>query len=420
MGRVESRPSPFELLQGPRGRVLWFCWLGWVFDFHDLILFSFCKRAVAADLALDAASLAWIEGVSLFASAVGAMAFGRVADRIGRRRAMTASILVYCLGALCTGLADGVAMLVLARALAGFGIGGEWGIGHAVVGETFDGRDRDRAHALLQAGGPSGMAIAACTGLFLAPVIGWRVVFVASALPALLVFFARRAMPGTDAPPAGAPGEGRALALLSPEHRRATVVLFAILLMHMTGFWCVYAEMPNALMRDLGATPTHAGAYQIAVNCAHLVADVAFGWLAARHGRGKVFVLLCVVFACAQLGLALCWESLTQDLLVFTLAAAVMGFGVGTWSCFGSLFGDLYPAALRATAASLLYSASRGAQLVAKPGSHALAEWHGTMQPALWIGAACALGSAALYRCLPPARCGATNPSVPASPRVRV
>lgn len=398
---VNSRSSLLDLLRGPSGRVLWFCWMGWVFDFHDLILFSFCKRVVATELRIDDATLAWIEGASLFASAVGAFAFGRVADRIGRRRAMTASILVYSLGALCTGVADGPVALVIARALAGLGIGGEWGIGHAVVGETFAGRDRDRAHALLQAGGPFGMALAACTGLFLAPVVGWRVVFLVSALPALLVFFARRAMPGPDSSPARTDAGGRAIELLASGRRRATSVLFSILLLHMTGFWCVYAEMPSALMRDLGATPEQAGAYQLVVNCAHLCADVAFGWLAARHGRGKVFVVMCVGFAVAQATMAIGWASLTRDLFVFTLAAAVMGFGVGTWSCFGSLFGDLYPAALRATAAAVLYSASRGAQLFAKPGSQALAEWHGTMQPALWVGVACALGSAALFLWLP-------------------
>lgn len=408
---VATRPSVLELLQGPRGRVLWFCWIGWVFDFHDLILFSFCKRAIAAELRIDATSIAWIEGASLFASAVGAFAFGRVADRIGRRRAMTLSILVYSLGALCTGLADGVVALAFARSLAGLGVGGEWGIGHAVVGEAFDGGDRDRAHALLQSGGPFGMAIAACTGLFLAPAIGWRVVFLVSALPALLAFFARRAMPGPDAPPPRAAREGRASAMLSTAHRRATAVLFSILLLHMTGFWCVYAEMPNALMRDLGASSAQAGAYQIAVNCAHLVADVAFGWLAARHGRARTFAWMCVAFAAAQVAMALAWASLTRDLLVFTFAAAAMGFGVGTWSCFGSLFGDLYPASLRATAAAALYSMSRGAQLFAKPGSQALAEWHGTMQPALWIGAACALGSAGLYRLLPLASGSATKSS---------
>lgn len=401
MALVSSESSMLELLRGARGRVLWFCWIGWALDFHDLILFSFCKRSIAAALAVDDAQLAWIEGVSLFCSAVGALAFGRVADRVGRRRAMTASILVFSLGALCTGLADSVGELVLARGLAGLGIGGEWGIGHAVIGETFEGKARVRAHALLQAGAPLGMALAACTGLFLAPEIGWRVVFLLSALPALLAFFARRAMPGADLPPARMGGEGRAIAMLSPAHRRVTIVLFAILTLHMTGFWCVYAEMPNALMRHLKATPQQAGSYQLAVNAAHLFADVSFGWFAARYGMGRAFVGSCVAFAAAQCAMAIAWGPLTQNMLALTLSAVVMGLGVGSWSAFGPLFSRLYPAALCATAAATVYSCSRGAQLFAKPASQALEDWHGSMQPSLWIGVAASLLSCALFALLP-------------------
>lgn len=404
MRAVPSRLGFLDLLQNGRGRVLWFCWLGWVFDFHDLILFSFCKRAIAADLQLDGSLLAWIEGLSLFASAVGGLVFGRIADRIGRRRAMSASILVYSAGALLTGIADGTAALLLARMLAGFGIGGEWGIGHAVIRETFEGKDRDRAHGLLQAGGPVGMALAACTGLFLAPSIGWRTVFLLSALPALLVFFARWAMPDSIAAQRAKPAALPASALFAPAHRRATIVLFSILVLHMTGFWCVYAELPNALMRDLGVSAGDAGRYQLVVNGAHIVADIAFGVIAAGIGRGRAFVAFCTFFAVAQLLFAASWGALTANLAIFTFAAAAMGFGAGTWSCFGALFGAHYPVALRATAASLLYSCSRGAQLFAKPGSHALSEWHGSMQPALWVGAACAVASAALYAALPTPR----------------
>jgi MFS family permease len=390
-----------DLLAHGRGRVLLFCWLGWVFDFHDLILFSFVKRSVAADLVLGDDAIAWIEGAGLFASALGAVLFGRVADRIGRRRAMTASIAVYSAGALLTAAAGDGWLLLAARALTGLGVGGEWGIGHAVVAETFAGRDRDRAHGLLQAGSPIAMALAAVTGLFVAPHVGWRWVFAASALPAALVFAARWAMPGPDrAPVPTAHGSGLR-ALLAPRHRRATLVLFAILLLHMTGFWCVYAELPAALMRDLHVSPTAAGTFQLAVNGVHVAADVAFGWLAARAGRRRMFVLFCAWFALAQLLLAWFWGDLARDFVTFTAAAAAMGVGAGTWSCFGALFGVHYPPALRATAASLLYSVARGAQLFAKPLLAALAAAFGGMQPALWVGAGCALGSALLLRALP-------------------
>lgn len=386
--------------------MLLFCWLGWVFDFHDLILFSFTKGMVGRELGLDGSALAWIEGVGLFASAVGGLVFGRLADRVGRRRAMTASILVYSLGALATAAADGFGSLLFARVLAGLGVGAEWGIGHAVVAETFAGRARDRAHGLLQAGSPVGMALAACSGLGLAPVLGWRTVFLLAALPALLVFVARRAMPGPDRPP---PAPMPARELFAPRHRRASLVLLLLLVVHMTGFWCVYAELPAALLRDQKATAGEALSFQLVVNAAHLVADVTFGVLAARFSRERVFVACCVLALVAQSAMAWQWDRLAGDLAWFTFAAATAALAAGTWSSFGAWFGVHYPSALRATAAAVLYSASRGAQLVAKPSCHALAEAHGSMQPALWVGAACAAGSAVLVACLP--RPAVTDPS---------
>lgn len=412
--RSGTLASLVGLFSGARGRVLWFCWLGWVFDFHDLILFSFLRRMMAADVAVPDATMAWIEGAGLFASAVGGYAFGRFADRCGRRRAMSASILVYSLGALLTAAADGPLSLLFARFAAGLGVGGEWGIGHAVVAETFHGRDRDRAHGVLQAGSPVAMALAACTGLFLAPEVGWRAVFLLSALPALLVFFARRAMPDVTVVPATSE---RIVAVAGPfarPWRRASFVLLAILLLHMTGFWCVYAELPTALMRDLRAEPHEAGTFQLVVNAAHLVADVTFGVLAARYGRGRVFVGFCAAAVVTQVAMAVYWNVFTHDLAWFTAAAAATGLSAGTWSCFGAWFGVYYPPHVRATAAAALYSTSRGAQLVAKPGSQALSEWFGSMQPALWVGALCALFSAVLVAWLP--RVQEVDSSPPAGP----
>lgn len=388
--------------------MLLFCWLGWVFDFHDLILFSFTKGRVGAELGLDGTQLAWIEGVGLFASAIGGFVFGRVADRVGRRRAMTASILVYSFGAVCTAVATGFGSLLFARVLAGLGVGAEWGIGHAVVAETFTGRARDRAHGLLQAGSPVGMALAACSGLALAPVLGWRTVFLLAGLPALLVFVARRAMPGpARVPVASIPVSAREL--FATPHRRASLVLLALLVVHMTGFWCVYAELPAALLRDQKATTGQALSFQLLVNAAHLVADVAFGVLAARFSRERVFVSCCALAVLAQAAMALSWDRLAGDLAWFTFAAATAALAAGTWSSFGAWFGVHYPVALRATAAAVLYSTSRGAQLVAKPACHALERANGSMQPALWVGVGCSLLSLALVPLLP--RRAVTDPS---------
>jgi MFS family permease len=380
--------------------VLAFCWLGWVFDFYDLVLFAFTKVAIGRDLgfAEPVTTLAWIEGWSLAATAIGGLAFGRFADHAGRRPAMVLSILVFSLGALLTGLAQGFWSLWFARVVTGLGVGGEWGIGHALVAETFRGRSRDRAHGLLQAGSPFAMALAAAVGCFLAPrpEIGWRAVFVASSGLGILALFARWFLPAVALPT----GERLPLRLLwAPSYRSATVSLLTVLTLHMAGFWCVYAELPGALMRLHQVAPADVGWFQIRVNAVHVVADIGFGFAAAAFGRIRTFVVCCLLFAAGHLVVLQQLQNVSAAFGTFTIAVALMGLGAGTWSCFGALFGAHYPPALRATAAASLYALARLVQLPLKP-LLAAPQAAGTFAPALWIGAGCAVASAIVAICL--------------------
>jgi MFS family permease len=405
---TQSRREPQDRRRS--GRVLLFCWLGWVFDFYDLILFAFTKGAIADDLALPLRDVQWIEGWSLAATAVGGFLFGRFADRIGARPAMVASIVVFSSGALLTGLAQGFWSLWLARFVSGLGVGGEWGIGHAVVAACWPERARDRVHGVLQAGSPVAMALAAAVGCFLAPLpgVGWRAVFVGSSLLAVLALFARWAMPDGTVPPPAA--RQPASALWSSAYRRASAVLLAVLALHMAGFWCVYAELPRALMALHRVPPGDVGWFQIQVNAVHVLADVLFGVLAARFGRVRLFVLFCCVFAAGHVVVLSRLEDVAGSFRAFTLAVAAMGLGAGTWSCFGALFGSHYPAALRATAAATFYALARLVQLPLKPLVGELMAG-GSFAPVLWIGIGCALGSAVLVTLLPRDAVGGAGPA---------
>ena len=413
------------LLQNGRGRVLLFCWLGWVFDFYDLILFSFTKRSIAADLGLELwPDLSWIEGWSLFATAIGGFLFGRIADLVGRRSAMIWSIVVFSIGAVMTGMAEGYWSLLVARVITGLGVGGEWGIGHAVVADYWSGKQRDKVHGILQAGSPVAMAMAAAVGCFVAPLpdVGWRAVFYGSGALAVLALAGRWAMPGPDravsqravaqrtvaqrtvAETTSGVTPMRARELLAPAYRRTTLVLLTILTLHMAGFWCVYAELPAALMQMHRVAIGDVGWFQIQVNSVHIVADVMFGFLAARLGRLRVFVGFCLVFAGGQALVLGQLQSLQDDFGSFTLAIAAMGLGAGTWSCFGALFGEHYPAALRATAAALCYALARAIQLPLKGEMGEVFQATGSFAPALWVGIACALLSALMVIWLPRSR----------------
>ncbi|MEM7202856.1 MAG: MFS transporter [Planctomycetota bacterium] len=372
-----------ELFGHGRGRVLAFCWLGWVFDFFDLILFVFLERAIAADLGLSKdTDIALVQAATFGATAVGGFLFGRLADRRGRRLAITLSILVFSLGAFATSFAQGFWGLLAARIVTGIGVGGEWGVGHAIVAETYPERLRARAAGVLQAGAPIAMGLAAAVACFSG--LHWRTLFLLAALPALLAFVARWAMPGVDR----APGHSRGglLDLFRGALARPSAAIFTLLLLHMTGFWCTYAWLPARLFEDFGADVRYVGWFFIGVNSVHVVGDVLFGFLADRFGRRRMFVLFCLLFAAGLAAVNFGFAVLQQDPVLFGLCFAAIGLGAGTWSCFGVLFAHNFPEAVRATAAAGFYNLARGLQFVTQPLMGWLFAVTGTFAAALHVG----------------------------------
>jgi MFS family permease len=387
-----------ELFAHGRGRVLAFCWLGWVFDFYDLILFAFLKGEVARDLELDVVrDLPLLDGLTLGATALGGFLFGRIADRHGRRAAIQLSILVYSVGAFATAFSQGWTTLLLARVVTGLGVGGEWGIGHTIVAETYPPSLRGRAAGVLQAGAPVAMAMAAAIASFTS--LDWRTLYLLAGLPALLAAAARWFLPSVDEQRTAV--HVRLVDLFAVPHRRASVSIFVVLLLQMAAFWSVYAWLPLQLRRDFLSDEAFVGWFFLAVNSVHIVADVLFGFLADRFGRRRTFVVFCIAFAAGLTSVVLGYDALRTTPVVFTLAFALIGIGQGVWSCFGVLFAENFPPALRATAAAGFYNSARGAQLVAQPLLGLLFVHTGSFLVALWVGGAAALLSAVAMRWVP-------------------
>src|SRR5262245_31996357 len=178
--------------------ILGLSWAGWLFDFYDLILYSFLLVPISHDMHFSREQSSLVLGISLGCTALGGVVFGRLADRIGRKAVLQWTILAYSGGAFLSGLAINLWTLVLARAITAVGVGGEWATGHTMISETFPAKDRGHYGALMQTGAPLGVGLAAIMGSFFTPAFGWRLTFMVSALPAVLVTLIRRHMPESD------------------------------------------------------------------------------------------------------------------------------------------------------------------------------------------------------------------------------
>ncbi len=161
-----------EISPRERWRTYAICLAGWLFDFYDLMLFAYLASAIAKDWSWGARAAEYkglVVGIALATSGLGGIVFGGLADRYGRKKVMTWTILLYSISTGLCGLSWGLWSLVAFRALTGFGVGGEWATGHALMAEIYPKEKRGRAAALLQAGEPLGVALAVIAGLWVAP-----------------------------------------------------------------------------------------------------------------------------------------------------------------------------------------------------------------------------------------------------------
>lgn len=178
-------------------KVLLLSWAGWTFDFYDLMLCSVLLTSIGAELHVSKQALGFVLGSSLVATAAGGVLFGFLADKFGRKKVLSWTILTYSVGTFLCGLSGGFVSLLCFRIITGIGVGGEWATGQAYIAETFPARLRGRMGALMQTGAPIGIAIAALVSL-LQPHIGWRGCFFVSIIPAFLVVAVRKTLEESD------------------------------------------------------------------------------------------------------------------------------------------------------------------------------------------------------------------------------
>ena len=174
-------------------------YLGWTLDAFDFFLMVFMFKDISAELHSSMQVVSTAVLLTLGMRPVGALLFGRLADRFGRKPALIWNILAYSILEMASGFAPSMATLLIVRALFGVAMGGEWGIGSALTMESIPPAARGFVSGLLQVGYPSGYLLASLAVYLFYDRLGWRYMFVLGVIPAVLVFFIRR---GVDESPA--------------------------------------------------------------------------------------------------------------------------------------------------------------------------------------------------------------------------
>lgn len=344
--------------QPTRRNVLLAASFGWMLDSMDVMLYSMVIPAAQKDLNMSSATAGLIMSFTLIAAAVGGIGFGFVADRLGRTRALSASILIYTVSTGLCAFVHTVPQLAACRLLLGIGMGGEWASGAALVAETWPQRHRAKALALVQSAWALGYALAAGIVALVMPHFGWRAVFLAGLLPALFTVWIRRKVkePKHWVP---APEVSASLLFRGPLASR-TLVITSMNAASLFAWWGLFSWTPTFLASPVskgghGLNILHTAAFTIVMQVGTFLGYVSFGPLADRFSRKWTYVTFLFIAASVVPLYALVRSPAT----LLLLGPVVGFFGSGYFSGFSVISSEAFPTELRGRAMGFAYNLGR-------------------------------------------------------------
>ena len=347
---------------------------GWMLDAFDVMLYALVLSTLIADLGMSTQTAGLLGSLTLAASAAGGVLFGVIADRWGRTRALSLSILIYSIFTAACGLAQNVVQLAVFRVLLGIGFGGEWASGAALVSETWPAEHRGKALGLMQSSWAIGYGAAALVNWVVLPAYGWRAVFFVGVLPALFTLWIRRNVKEPEVwhrtrAEGGAHRSPLADFLLNRTGTVPIGLTIAVTLMNaatMFAWWGfnlwipAYLSLPAA-QGGVGLSNSGMSGLVAAMQVGMWFGYVTFGFVSDRFGRKPTYVVYLVVAS------VLIWTyGLTRNPAVLLLLGPFVAFfGTGYFSGFGAITAEIYPTAIRATAQGVTYNIGRLASAAA-------------------------------------------------------
>jgi MFS family permease len=334
--------------------------LGWMLDSMDVMVYALILPAIMREMHLTAAISGAIMSATLIAAAIGGLLFGWIADRIGRTRALTASVLVYSIATALCGVAHNAIQLAAFRTLLGFGMGGEWATGAALVAETWPAQHRAKALAFVQSFWAIGYALAALIVALVLPHFGWRAVFFVGILPAVFTLWLRTRVPEPEIWVRQRHTHVSPSALFRTPLARGTWIAATMNAATLFAYWGLSTWVPQFLALPVahggrGLSIVQTSGWTIAMQAGAFCGYLCFGYAADRLGRKRTYIGYLLI---AALAIPL-FAFVTQPQWLLLIGPMVGFFGTGYFSGFSVIASELFPTSIRATAMGFVYNIGR-------------------------------------------------------------
>jgi SHS family lactate transporter-like MFS transporter len=326
-------------------------YLGWTLDAFDFFVVVFMVDILSQHFGVQKSAIIWSITATLAMRPFGALLFGILADRFGRRKPLIANIVFFSLMELLCGFAPSYTAFLILRILFGIGMGGEWGLGASLAMESAPQKKRGLISGILQSGYASGYLLAAIATRTILPAFGWRVMFWAGGLPALLAFYISWQVKETEAwKQHKAPGIKAIIGAAASSWKSFLYLAGLMTLMHALshGTQDLY---PDFLKSVHAFTTARVSYIAMFYNLGAIIGGILFGHMSEHWGRRRAMITALVVSLCVMP-----FWAFSSTTISLALGAFVMQVGVqGAWGIIPAHLNEMAPDRLRGLVPGFAY-----------------------------------------------------------------
>jgi MFS family permease len=351
----------------PEKRTFWACAAGWALDGMDFMIYPLVIGTLIKLWNVDNTSAGFAVTVTLLASAFGGWLAGFLSDRIGRVATLQITILWFSAFSLLCAFAQDFNQLLIARALLGFGFGGEWAAGAVLMGETIRPQYRGRAVGAVQSGWAVGWGLAVLLQAVLFSAFpaeeAWRYMFMAGALPALLIFFIRRnvAEPSVSVEARAQEKSSGTLPaiweIFRPSIVRTTILAALMATGAQGGYYAITAWLPRFLTTERKLSIVGSTGYLAALIIGSFAGYLVGAWISDKFGRRILFL----IFSLGAIAVIITYtQAPLSNETLWVLGFPLGFFASGYFSGMGPFLTELFPTRLRGSGQGFCYNFGRG------------------------------------------------------------
>ncbi|SDT10865.1 MFS transporter [Bradyrhizobium canariense] len=367
-----------------KASVLISTFLGYGLDFYNVMIVAFLMGAIQKDLNITLTQAGIITSVTLAGSILGGVAFGWLGDRFGRKASLQMTLGFFSFGAILSAFSWDFTSLLVFRAIAGIGLGGEWGAGEVLFNEVWDRKKRGFGSSLIQAASTGGFGMAAVVAVWatnsFSPEWGWRVALLIGGSPILLMVYIRISMPESrlwtayndlrksgELPVEKQQARNPLIEIFKGGSLRYTVLGVVLVSGYMFAYYSIAVFMPR-VMTSAGASPESMRTITLVLAITVAVSYVILGYFSDKIGRKAAVILPTLLSLIGFAGMYYAAKSgFPESIWLWPLFGWYMLWGMGQTCAgmFGPWFAELFPVESRSSAVSTIYMIGRGVGSVA-------------------------------------------------------